>query len=143
MFVGTFEHSIDDKGRLILPSAFRARLADGAFVTPLDNCLAVLPNEEFERMAEQLQEGVSEGQVAMDALRAFASKADHVTPDSQGRIRLLPGLRETAGIDRNVVVTGAFRHVEIRDPSRWAEVDSHGTESLVEAITRGRGFGRG
>ena len=53
-FVGSFEHTLDDKGRLILPASFRPKLAEGAFVTPLDHCLAILPAAEFDRMAERL-----------------------------------------------------------------------------------------
>ena len=58
----------------------------------------------------------------VSALRAFAGKTDEVVPDSQGRVRLLPHLREIAGLDRAVVVTGALRRIEVWDPARWAEV---------------------
>ena len=52
MFVGTFEHSLDDKGRLVLPSVFRGRLSDGAFLTPYESCLALWPEEEFRAFVD-------------------------------------------------------------------------------------------
>lgn len=139
-FVGSFEHTLDDKGRLILPASFRPKLAEGAFVTPLDHCLAILPAAEFDRMADALEEKVAAGEVEVSALRAFAGKADEVVPDSQGRVRLLPHLREIAGLDRAVVVTGALRRIEVWDPARWAEVSPVGTEKLAHAIERGHGM---
>jgi MraZ protein len=139
-FVGSFEHTLDDKGRLILPASFRAKLAEGAFVTPLDHCLAILPAAEFDRMADALEDRVATGEVNVNALRAFASQADEVVPDSQGRVRLLPHLREIAGLDRAVVVTGALRRIEVWDPERWANVSPEGTEKLADAIERGHGL---
>ena len=140
-FVGNFEHTLDDKGRLILPSAFRPKFAEGAFVTPLDHCLAILPAAEFDRMADSLEEQVAAGEVDVNAVRAFASQADEVVPDSQGRVRLLPHLRGLAGLDRAVIVTGALRRIEVWDPPRWAEISPVGTERLAEAIERGHGLG--
>ncbi|MEQ8841274.1 MAG: division/cell wall cluster transcriptional repressor MraZ [Acidimicrobiales bacterium] len=138
-FVGNFEHTLDDKGRLILPSSFRAKLAEGAIVTALDRCLAILPVEEFDRMADALEARVSAGEVEMNALRVFSSNADEVVPDSQGRVRLLPHLREAAGLDRAVVVTGVLRRIEVWDPERWANVSPAGSEKLADAIERGHG----
>ena len=140
-FVGNFEHTLDDKGRLILPSAFRPKLAEGAFITPLDHCLAILPADEFDRMADRLEAQVASGEVDVNALRHFASQADEVTPDSQGRVRLLPHLRELGGLDRNVIVTGALRRIEIWDPERWNALGTAGAESLTTAIERGHGLG--
>jgi len=140
-FVGNFEHSLDDKGRLILPSSFRSKLADGAFITPLDHCLAILPAEEFDRMAERLEEQVAAGSVDVNALRHFASQADEVVPDSQGRVRLLPHLRELVGLDRQVMVTGALRRIEVWSPERWQALGTAGAERLTEAIERGHGLG--
>lgn len=141
MFLGSHKHIIDSKGRLILPVNFRARLADGAVITPLDSCLGILPLAEFERMARKIEADVSEGKVGLDALRSLAGKADQQVPDAQGRIRVLPRLREAAGLERNVMVTGAFTRVELWDIERWEEVQSSGTEKLAVAIAHGRGIG--
>ena len=162
MFVGNHEHTIDDKGRLILPSAFRARLADGAYVTTLDHCLAIVPTEEFARMADRLDDEVSEGLVDVNAVRAFFSQADFVTPDSQGRIRLLPHLRELVGLDRSVVVTGynrdlvgeasllSFTFAQIRNPgigvivamAYWLAGSDHGAGVTTALILGARFYKR-
>ena len=78
-------------------SAFRPKLAEGAFITPLDHCLAILPAEEFDRMADRLESQVAAGGVDVNALRHFASQADEVTPDSQGRVRLFRICGNSAG----------------------------------------------
>lgn len=140
-FVGRFEHNLDDKGRLILPSAFRPKLADGAFVAPLGNCLALMPTDEFDRTADRLEAQVAAGEVQPSALRIFASEADEVQPDSQGRIRLREELRSTAGIEGQVLITGALRRIELWNPARWEELAPEGREKLMDAIERGHGFG--
>ena len=140
LFVGVHEHTIDGKGRLILPAGFRSHLADGAYITALDSCVGILPTEEFADTAEQLRSQVSSEEVDLNALRSFAAQADFVVPDGQGRMRILPHLRAAAGLERKVIVTGMIRRIEIWNPDRWAEVQSVGTERLADAITHGRGM---
>ena len=143
LFVGVHEHTLDGKGRLILPSGFRSHLADGAYVTALDSCVGILPIEEFGHTAEELRSQVGKGQVDINALRSFAAQADFVVPDAQGRMRILPHLRAGAGLERKVIVTGMIGRIEIWNPDRWTEVRSVGTERLAEAITHGRGIASG
>ena len=140
LFVGVHEHTLDTKGRLILPSAFRSQLAAGAYITALDSCVGILPVDEFSDTAEQLRSQVGTEEVDINALRSFAAQADFVVPDGQGRLRILPHLREAAELGRKVIVTGMIRRIEIWNPDRWAEVQSVGTERLADAITHGRGI---
>ena len=140
LFVGVHEHTLDGKGRLILPAGFRSHLADGAYITSLDSCVGILPTDEFAETAEDLRSEVSKERVDLNALRSFAAQADFVVPDGQGRMRILPHLRAAAGLERKVIVTGMIRRIEIWNPDRWADVQSVGTERLAEAITHGRGM---
>ena len=140
LFVGAHEHTLDGKGRLILPSGFRSQLAGGAYITALDSCVGIFPVDEFAGTAEQLRSQVDTKEVDLNALRSYAAKADFVVPDGQGRMRILPRLRAEAGLERKVIVTGMIRRIEIWNPDRWAEVQSVGTERLAEAITHGRGI---
>ena len=135
MFVGTFEHSLDDKGRVVLPATFRGHLADRGFVSQFDNCLGVWTEEGFAQVAERLTEKIREGLAPQNAMRAFSANAAEVKPDSQGRILLPQRLREFAGLDRDVVVIGAIDRVEIWDSSRWGEVSAQADESLIHAVT--------
>ena len=86
MFVGTFEHSLDDKGRVVLPTTFRSRLAEGGFLTPYEHCLALWTPKEFEEFVDRLRQKVRNQEAAPSALRALLANAAEIKPDGQGRI---------------------------------------------------------
>lgn len=131
LFLGEFRHTLDSKGRMILPADFRDRLGGGGYVTKLlDGCLAVFPPAEFSQYADKMSELAREGQTERETVRTFAAASRPVTPDGQGRIALPQALREYAALDRDVVVTGAFNHVEIWNPDRWTEVETRGSTSM-------------
>jgi len=135
VFVGTFEHSLDDKGRVVLPAMFRSHLAERGFVSQFDNCLGVWTEEGFADVAKRLTEKIREGLAPQDAMRAFSANAAEVKPDSQGRILLPQRLRDFAGLEREVVVIGAIDRIEIWDSSRWGDVSARADESLIHAVT--------
>lgn len=134
MFVGRFEHSLDDKGRVVLPSAFRAHLADKGFISQLDDCLGVWTEEGFADMANRLTEKIRVGEASQEAMRAFAANAHEVRPDSQGRITIPQRLRDFAHLERDVVVIGALQRIEIWDAARWQSISATADESLSEAV---------
>jgi MraZ protein len=134
MFLGTYEHSLDAKGRVILPAKFRERLEAGAFLAKsLDGCLALYDAEEFEKVALDMQEKARRGAVERNAVRSFAAGATEATPDRQGRITIPGHLRDFAGFEREVVVTGALTRIEIWDAARWREIDSEAERALTAA----------
>jgi MraZ protein len=134
MFLGTYEHSLDVKGRLILPAKFREQLESGAFLAKaLDGCLALYTSEEFEKVAHDMQEQARRGGAERNAVRSFAAGATEATPDRQGRISIPAHLRAFAGLDREVVVNGALSRIEIWDASRWRDIDSEADLSLTSA----------
>ena len=134
MFFGVYEHSLDAKGRVILPSKFRDRLAGGGFITKvLDGCLAIYTAEEFEAVASDMQEKARRGQMERSVVRSFAAGTSEVEPDRQGRIPIPGHLREFAGLVDRVVITGAINRIEIWDAARWADVNRQGEELLAGA----------
>jgi MraZ protein len=135
VFVGTFEHSLDDKGRIVLPSTFRSHLADRGYLTKLDGCLGLWTPDEFAAVTARLVEKVREGLAPQGARRAFSSDAHEVRPDSQGRITIPQRLREFAHLERDAVVVGALERIEIWDAARWQEVSAAADESLTDAVT--------
>ena len=137
MFVGTFEHSLDDKGRVVLPVAFRNQLAERGFVSQYQGCLGVWTEEGFRDVADRLMAKVRDGQAPQGAVRAFAADAQEVRPDSQGRIHLPQRLRDHAGMGRDVVIIGAIDRIEIWDAQRYGEMRSEADESLLSAIDLG------
>lgn len=135
MFVGTFEHSLDEKGRVVLPATFRHQLAERGFVSQYQGCLGLWTEEGFRDVAERLMEKVREGAAPQHAVRAFAADATEVRPDAQGRILLPQRLREYARLDRDVVVIGALNRIEIWDAAAWRDERGEADDSFLAAVT--------
>src|SRR5262245_39539098 len=134
MFLGTFEHSLDAKGRVILPAKFRDDLESGAFLAKsLDGCLSLYTAEEFENVAQDMQEKARRGGPERNAVRSFAAGATEATPDRQGRISIPLNLRQFAGLERDVVITGVLTRIEIWDRTRWHDIDSEANRALTSA----------
>ena len=121
MFMGEYNHSIDAKGRLIVPSKFREQLGSEFVVTKgLDGCLFVYSHEEWQRIEESLREKPLTSKDARKFLRFFFAGAATCEVDKQG-INLPANLREYAGIDKEVVSVGVFSRVEIWSKERYQE----------------------
>ncbi len=134
MFLGEFQHSLDTKGRVILPARYRDQLAVGAYVTKgRGGCLSVFTPEDFEDVASQVREQSKRGAKELNAARVFFSGAQEVKPDKQGRVALPQNLREYAGLTREVVVAGVFSRIEIWDRDRWLELDRVGAQALTDS----------
>lgn len=134
VFFGEFRHSLDAKGRVILPAKFRDRLADGGYITKrLDGCLAVFTAEEFEKVAQELQEKARRGQAERNVVRSFAAGTAEFQPDRQGRIVIPANLISFAGLQHEVVITGQLGSIEIWDADKWDEVNQRGEELLAAA----------
>ena len=135
MFVGTFEHSLDDKGRGVLPSTFRDQLVGKGFLSQWDRCLGLWTEDGFADVARRLTEKIREGLAPQEAMRAFAANAHEVRPDSQGRITIPQRLREFAHLERDAVVIGAVDRIEIWDSGRWGDQSVTADDSLIQAVT--------
>lgn len=134
MFLGEYQHSLDAKGRVILPSKFRDQLANGAYMAKgSDGCLFVYTAEEFEAVAAEARELAKRGARERQAARSFFAGAADIVPDKQGRVAVPPHLREFAGLERDVVVAGIFSRIEIWDAARWRERDREGDTFLSES----------
>jgi MraZ protein len=133
MFLGEAEHSLDDKGRVVLPAKYRDELVDGAVIAKgRGDCLFIYSTEEFERVAQDLREKSKEGPKGLAMARSFFSGAEAINPDKQGRVAIPPKLRQYAGLQRDVVVAGVFSRIEIWDRQRWADRGPAGDESLTD-----------
>lgn len=139
MFVGTYEHALDGKGRVVLPSKFRNRLAQAGYLAPNDGCVALWPADEFDQMVDRVRERVRAGEDGPNILRGLASYSEEVTPDAQGRIIIPALLREFADLGPEVVVTGSFDHVEIWNLERWADLRPDLDETILRAVADGAG----
>lgn len=121
MFLGTYTPKLDEKGRFFLPAKFRDDLNDGLVITrSQDRCLAIYPLATFVEMTSQVRTAPATVKGVRDFQRMLAAGASDETPDKQGRITVPPGLREYAGLDKDVVVVGAINRVEVWDSAAWA-----------------------
>jgi len=120
MFIGEYQHNIDEKGRLAVPVKFRNELAKGAVVTRgIDNCLFLYPQKDWEQLAEKL----SKLPISKANTRAFArlmlAGAMDCEVDKQGRIILPDYLRKYASVKKKVVIAGLYNRLEIWDEEVW------------------------
>ena len=125
MFMGEYNHSIDAKGRLIIPSKFRDTLGDEFVVTKgLEGCLFVFEKYDFETFMDKLNEKSDLEAKVRKIKRFFISGAQEMEPDKQGRMLVPSVLREYAGLEKEVVFAGVGGHIEIWDKAKWEDVTS-------------------
>jgi MraZ protein len=138
MFMGEYNHTIDTKGRLIIPAKFREQLGKEFVITKgMDGCLFVYPFEawrEFETKLKALPTTVDKN--ARRFSRYFMSGATTVEVDKQGRILVPAVLREFAGLSKDVVLAGVLDRVEIWDRSKWHENNDYDDlDDIAEHMT--------
>ena len=134
MFVGVHERQLDDKGRLALPSAFRALLDDSCYlVYGDDRCVNVFARQDFERMAQDVIEQVRTGEMSRAARRALAHSATLVTLDKQGRVTIDDRLRTYARLEpgSRVVVSGNLDRAEVWCEELYERVAATGRGELA------------
>ena len=123
MFMGTYEHGIDAKGRVIIPAKLRDGLGESFVVTiGLDGCLYAYPMNEWEEFLTNLKNlpGTKEARTLQ---RTFLSNAATCDCDKQGRTLIPASLREKVGIDKEVVFIGVLGKVEIWSKERYESGD--------------------
>ena len=133
--IGKYQHNIDAKGRLFIPAKFREQLGDVFYVTiGLDGCLSVYSDSKWEQLLEKY-DTLSLAQARK--VRVLFANAAECQPDSQGRILIPANLREYAALDREVVINGAVKSVELWTPDRWRAIEKAAMESdyLLETLT--------
>ena len=120
VFTGEYRHSVDDKGRLAVPSRFRAQLDAGLVVSRwLENCLAVHTRASWEALEAKVATLPITDERARRFERFIFAGATETTLDGQGRVLVPAYLREAAGVDSEAVVVGIRNHAEIWAPDRW------------------------
>ncbi|MFC1598936.1 division/cell wall cluster transcriptional repressor MraZ [Patescibacteria group bacterium] len=138
MFIGEYQHNIDDKGRLAVPVKFRSKLAKGAVVTKgLDNCLFLYTKDEWEKLATKLASlPISKANTRAFARLMLAGAMD-VQLDKQGRIILPEYLRKFSSMKKKTIIAGLYNRLEIWDEQVW-EKYKKGTEKqsgdIAEAL---------
>ncbi|MBU2575632.1 division/cell wall cluster transcriptional repressor MraZ [Patescibacteria group bacterium] len=120
MFIGEYQHSIDNKGRMAIPAKFRQSLKKGAFVTRgLDNCLFIYTQEEWKNLVEKLSDLPLSQEKSRAFTRLMLAGAMDVSLDSQGRILIPEYLRKFANLKKETIVAGLYNRLEIWDTRQW------------------------
>ena len=121
MFLGEYQHTLDPKGRVILPSAFRDELGDGLVITiGMDHCLTVHPTADWERVVDGLRALRTTDRRERMFARMLLSSAHPETLDRQGRITIPGRLRDYAALAKDVTVVGSDARIELWNTARWA-----------------------
>lgn len=121
-FVGQFQHTLDAKGRLILPAKFRAEFERGGHLSPnTEGCVALWTPGEFARQAqERLEQSRGGGAAQRQQARYWAANSSDADVDRQGRFALPPAIREYGQLTGEVLIVGALDHVELWNPDIYA-----------------------
>ena len=138
MFIGEYQHNLDEKGRLAIPVKFRKDLAKGAVVTKgLDDCLFLYPKSEWQKLATKLAAlPISKANTRAFSRLMLAGAMD-VEIDKQGRMLIPDYLRQYAGMKKEIVIAGLYNRLEIWDIEKWNQYKA-GTETksgdIAEAL---------
>lgn len=130
--IGQYRHNIDAKGRLFIPAKYREELGETFYVTPgLDGCLSVYSDAKWEELTSK---PLPTSQARR--MRAFFATAAECEPDAQGRILIPANLRQYAALEREVVINGMSKCLELWNPERWAPIETAGLdpENLAAAM---------
>ena len=138
MFIGTFEHTIDDKSRLTLPARFREALGDGVILARgIDGNAAVYPRETWKVTVEERMSALDPlSTEARQLRRFFFTGAGEADIDGSGRVLVPSWLVKHAGLERDVVVAGNYDHLELWNPTTWEKHLSAVEGSVEHAAER-------
>ncbi len=132
MFMGEYHHSIDEKGRIIIPSKLRYDLGESFIVTRgLDGCLFIYPKNEWENIVNKYKE-LPNVKDARNFMRFFLSGAVNAEFDKQGRINISTPLASYAGLKKDCVIIGVNERLEIWSKERWEEFMTQNEENFSD-----------
>lgn len=133
-FIGRFEHSLDAKGRVILPVKFRPEFEHGGFLSQhQEGCLALWTPQEFDTQLEVIKEKADQSRDDRNLARVWASGSSEVEVDKSGRMPIPAYLRTFARLESDVLVIGAIDRVELWSPSVWEEKVLPSEQQLQDA----------
>lgn len=139
MLIGEYEHSLDVKGRLIMPAKLRENIGEKFIITKgLDGCLFGFPLNEWTNFEEKLKSLPLTNKNARDFVRFFLSGAVECEIDKQGRFLVASNLREYASMEKEVVIIGVGTRIEFWSKDKWSKYNSYDNilaDNLAENMT--------
>lgn len=141
MFMGQYSHTIDEKGRLIMPSKYREQLGSEFVITRgSDECLFIYTMDEWENIKLRAQEKSLNSKDGRRFMRMFYSSASVLEPDKQGRVLIPTLLREHAGLGKEVELIGCASRIELWDRTNWNNYMEDGDFDAVMEYVTGEGL---
>ena len=129
MFLGEYQHTLDPKGRVVLPAKFREQLADGCVITKgQERCLYVFPLDRWETEVERVNTLPRTDARARKLARSFFAGADQQSPDKQGRVQIPANLRTYGDLTKDLTVVGVADYIEIWDTATWSRMSTEADE---------------
>lgn len=141
LFQGAHPYHIDDKGRLKMPAEFVHGLGASFTMTKgQSHCLWIMPDADWQAMAERLRGSSLLDHRALALMRHFVGSAATLSLDGQGRVTVPPVLRDYAGIQHEVMLVGIGPRVELWARDRWNAYESQNSDELIEELARSAGL---
>lgn len=135
MFIGEYNHTIDAKGRLIIPSKYREELGEHFIVTKgFDGCLFAYADSEWQKLMERIQSLPLVNKDSRNLNRYFLGSAIDGEFDKQGRVLLSAALRKHAALEKDVVLVGLGNHIEIWSRDRWESTEIDDADGIAAKI---------
>ena len=136
MFTGEYTHSLDAKGRVIMPAKFREELGESFMLTMgFDGCICVYSNDEWMLFAEKLRTLPEMRKEARQTIRHFVARAARCEVDKQGRILIPQKLREYAGLTKDIVFVGVLSKIEVWSRERWEDGNIDDMDDIAERLS--------
>ncbi len=136
--MGRHEHSLDVKGRIILPARYRSSFDTLAYLSKnTEGCLALWTPEAFERKLDQMESLYDRSPQDRAVMRAWASGSTEVELDRQGRVAIPGYFREYAHLEDAVLIHGAISHIELWNPEEWTIWGGPGDQQLADPTRSG------
>lgn len=140
VFRGSSNHTIDTKGRIIIPTRFRDLIKtgdnDGVIITRMDECLKAYPYKKWAEIEKKILSLSVKSEAMRRFRRVFVGGAFECTCDKQGRVLIPPTLREYAKLEKEIVLVGVLDHFEIWSRDRWDTENSRLDEDLKKEEVR-------
>lgn len=141
MFTGEYNHTIDQKGRLIIPNKFRNLLGEVFVITKgIDDCLEIYDKETWDKFSEKINELPYSNQNAREFKRIFIGRACDLTPDKMGRVQLTVALRNVVGLTQEITFLGVGDHIEVWDTETFKKKNNFDDSAELSRKMEGLGI---
>ena len=135
MFSGAYSHTVDNKGRTVIPSKFRSKLGERLYLTRgMHGCLWLFSEDEWREFQKMLAPRSPLDSNGIRLQRVFVGSAVECVPDGQGRVFIPQNLREVAGITDDIYVVGLSGKVEIWSGAKWKQFNDDTTDEVIEML---------